>query len=41
MFVRNRLTICQHKNLQVDLTYILRSRSKLGIVLHTAACFYD
>ena len=20
--------------------YILRSRSKLGIVLHTAACFY-
>ncbi len=21
--------------------YILRSRSKLGIVLHTAACFYD
>ena len=23
------------------LEYILRSRSKLGIVLHTAACFYD
>ena len=21
--------------------YILRFRSKLGIVLHTAACFYD